>query len=211
MAYNASELIDEVQRALQDHPRFTRDMCLEGLNRGIEKLILFASENYDVWETTNPVDPTDSSLYATEFPLPDHLLYLASISFDSVPLKRLTQTQWVNTRPETSPDRRDPIWYYVRGNRYVNLYPRPDKAVTIEVYGLFKPDDLTDDTTSVPVLERQYSDALISYACFWVTKGLPDPMEVARSNQFLALYVGQRAEAKFNLTQNTEHRVSRTH
>lgn len=210
MAYNTGTLLNDIHARLQFHPRFDRDMRLAGLNRAIEKTILYASENYDVWTAQNPLDPNDPSLYATEFPLPDHLLYLASISFDARPLRRLTEAEWVNTRPQVSPDRRNPTSYYIRANRYVDLYPRPDKQATVEVFGLFKPDDVVNDLDPIP-LDRQYSDALVSYACWWCTSGLPDAEEVQRSANFFNLYERQRAEAKFNLLANTEHRVIRTH
>ena len=210
MAYDAGSLKTDVKRKLQNQPRFTDDAVLDGINRGIEKLILWGSEDYDVWTVQNPVDPNDPTLFAVEFTLPPHLLFLASISYDGRPLRKLTQQEWVATRPSRSEERRNPTSYYIRANRFVDLYPRPNKQATVEVYGLFKPEDLVLDT-DIPALDRQYSDALVSYACWWCVQGLTAPEEVTRASQFYQMYEHQRAEAKFNLTQNDLHRVMRTH
>lgn len=205
MAYNTAGLLEDVGFKLQNAARYTRDVKLDGLNRGIEKLIMYASEDYDVREVTTPVDPTGVFAFAMEWPLPTDLLYLESVSVFGIPLTRCSQPEFVRTRAEFSlAMARIPTIYYVRANRFLNVYPRPSVENTVQIYGLFKPADLVNDDDPIP-LDRLYSDALVSYAAWWCLQGQTE--EGPRSAQFAADYMAQRSEAKFNKTQNTDHSV----
>lgn len=205
MAYDTAGLLADVAFKLQNAPRYTRAIRLDGLNRGIEKLVMYASEDYDVREATNPVDPSGVYPFAMEWPLPSDLLYLESVSCWGYPLKPVSQPQFVATRAEQSTARASvPSIYYVRAGRFLNVYPRPSQAYTYQIYGLFKPADLVNDTDAIP-LDRLYSDALVSYAAWWCLQGQTE--EAVRIAQFQQDYLTQRAEAKFNKTQNTEHSV----
>lgn len=206
MAYDTGGLLDSIGIKLQNHPRYTRALKLDGLNRAIEALISFASEDYDVKEVSNPLDPSDSSKYALEWPLPDNCLFVASVSFDGYPLRPCTQQEYVKTRAEFSVRVDDPAIYYIRANRYLNVWPRPGRQATVQLYGLMKPDDLVLDADPIP-LNRVFSPAMTSYAAWWCLQGQTG--EENRCNQFLADYLRERAEAKFNLTQNTTHKLQR--
>lgn len=206
MAYDTAGLLADVAFKLQSNPRYTRSVRLDGLNRGIEDLILWASEDYDVREVQTPADPTGQFTYAMEWPLPNDLLYLASVSVEGWPLELISQTQFVATRGEQSDAQSaDPRLYYVRAGRYLNVWPRPNQDKKWQIYGLFKPADMVNDTDAVP-LDRAYSAAVVSYASWWCLQGQTD--EVARIEMFLKDYLRQRAEAKFNKTQSTVHSVA---
>ena len=183
-------------------------MMLDGLNRGIEDLILWASEDYDVREVLTPPDPTGVGVYAMEWPLPADILYLASVSVEGYPLKPVSQTQFVSTRAEqTQVQAGEPTIYYVRAGLFLNVWPRPALQKKWQIYGLFKPADLVNDTDPIP-LTRVYSAALVSYSCWWCLKG--QTQEENRIASFLGNYQRQRAEAKFNKTASIVHSVADT-
>lgn len=205
MAYDTAGLLEDVWFKLQHNARYTRAVRLDGLNRGIEKLLMYASEDYDVREIQTPIDPTGVATYAMEWPLPPDILYLASVSVEGFPLKLVSQNQFVSTRGEQSQlQSPDPSIYYVRSGLYLNVFPRPSMNRKWQIYGLFKPADLNLDADPIP-LTRLYSDALASYAAWWCVQGQTG--EEARAAQFQQDYLAQRAEAKFNKTANTAHRV----
>ena len=206
MGYDTAGLLDDVGFKLQHNFRYTRDIMLDGLNRGIEKLIMYASEDYDVREILNPPDPTGEFTYAMEWPLPTDSLYIDSVSARGIPILRCTQPQFVATRAEQSHRTATvPAIYYIRANKYLNVYPRPSQQYKYQIYGLFKPADLVNDDDPIP-LDRLYSDALVSYAAWWCLQGQTD--EIARTTQFQQDYLMQRAEAKFNKTQNGIHSIT---
>lgn len=207
MAYDLAGLRDEVKFKLQNHDRFTDDDVNLALNRGIDQIILFASENYSVYEATVPPDPTDASKLAMEFGLPDDLLYLKSVSWDGNPLKQLTQQEFVNTRAEFGQAQGRPYYYYVRSNGWINLWPRPqDSDKKVQIYYLQKPTDLSADTDA-PAFGRQYSDALVAYACYWLLRGQPE--EADRSQMFLVDYERERVRAKTSLHKNSTFKTRR--
>lgn len=201
MGYDTGGLLADVGFKLQNNPRYTRAIRLDGLNRAIEKTILFASDDYDVREVQNPPDPSGQFSFAMEWPLPTDLLYLASVSAKGYPLKPVSQAEFVSTRAEQSQDIAFvPSIYYVRANRYLNVWPRPSAQNLYQIYGVFKPADLVLDTDPIP-MNRQYSDALVSYAAWWSLQGQTD--EAIRAAGFMSDYMNQRAEAKYNLSLNT--------
>ena len=61
-----------------------------------------------------------------------------------------------------------------------------------------------NDGDAIP-LARVYSAALVSYAAWWCLQGQTE--EIPRTEAFMADYLRQRAEAKFNKTANLVHRV----
>lgn len=207
MAYDLAGLREEVLFKLQHHDRFTDADVNLALNRGIDQLVIYGSENYEVWESVPPPDPNDASKLAVEYTLPTDLLYLKSVSFDSRPLKQLSQPEFVNTGGELVTDTGAPIYYYIRANLYLNLYPRPLEAKKVQIYYLQKPTDLSADA-DVPVINRVYSDALVSYACYWLLRGQPEEDE--RANRFLNDYQGQRVESRVNLHKNSVFKTQRT-
>jgi hypothetical protein len=210
MPFTVSEVLSDISAKLQGHPRYTQTMRLSGLNRALEQLLLFTAseDNYDVMEATNPVDPEDSSRYAMEFPLPDRCLYVASVSFAGYLLKPVNQIQYVNTLAEFSTGTGDPRIFYIRRNTYLNIYPRPGRAATMQIYGVIKPEDYTaDDLDEQISLNRAYSPALTSYACWWCLQGQPG--EEGRAASFMVDYLRERAEAKINLGKNASHSINR--
>ncbi len=209
MGYDTAGLLADVAFKLQNNPRYTRTVRLDGLNRGIEDLILWASEDYDVREIpTTPLDPTGLNTYAMEWPLPTDTLYLASVSVEGFPLRLVSQQQYVATRGEqTRVQAADPDIYYVRAGLYLDVYPRPSMSKPWQIYGLFKPADLALDTDPIP-LARVYSAAIVSFACWWCLQGQTE--EAGRLEMFLKDYTRQRAEAKFNKTAGIQHSVSNT-
>lgn len=209
MAYNTEGLRADVMFKLQGNVRYlpsaTQDIVLDGLNRGIERVVAFASEDYDVQNVFNPPDPTGAFTYAMEWPLPANLIYVASVSCDGTTIRAATQEQFVSTRAERSRELAEiPSIYYIRAGLFLNVWPRPSAQKTYQIYGLFKPPDLVNPTDPIP-LDRLYSDALVSYACWWCLQGQTG--EIERAASFLQDYMFQRAEAKFNKSQNTQHAI----
>lgn len=213
MAWNLEGILEELNFKLQGHPRYTLSIKKTAINRAIDWLILFASENYVVYSAAWPADPTGQAAYAMEVPLPDDCLDLASVSWsrgtlqDGFTLRELTLNEFLSTRAEFSRRTGPPFdGYYVRGNRYLNITPRPNQAVNFQIYYLQKPADL-DALTDVPAIERAYSQAIVSWAAYWLKRGIPG--EDASANLHLTDALRERAEARFNLQANTVHKLTR--
>lgn len=215
MAYNLAGLREEVLFKLQHYERFTDEVVDLAINRAIDEVVMFGSENYAVYEINPPPDPADPSKLAFRWPLPDDLIYLKSVSFDGVPLKQLSQSQYIETTAEFSIAEGLPIYYYVLANSIINVWPRPDiknQVKKFQIYYLQKPADLVNDE-DVPVIGRIYSASIISYACYWLLRGQPVDGTYAddpRANQFLRDYENQKAEARFELHRNSTFRTRRT-
>jgi len=221
VAYTTEELLDEVALKLQRNPRYDTELRLKALNRGLVDLTRFVSENWKVEEVLNPLDPLNTNRYAMEFPLPVDSLFVQSLSFNGRPLRKMTQNEFVATGAEfdavaesgtpQSPSfpSLTPMGYYIRSNRYVNLWPRPQNQRIVQIYHLAKPPELVnpDDEDEVPELDSAYSDALIFYACYWCTLGVPG--EDTRTATFRTLYKEERARVKFDSSQNSEHKIKR--
>lgn len=213
MGFTVGDALDDIAIKLQRHPRYTLAMRLDGLNRGLEQLLLFTADqdNYDVERILNPPDAEDPTKYALEWPLPDRCLYVASVTFDGKPLELVSQQQYVNamSRGGLNPDyKNDPVYYYIRADRYLNVWPRPGRQATVEVYGVIKPEDYEDGDQALDIsLNRAYAPALTSYACWWCLQGQPG--ETERIGQFMGDYLRERAEAKVNMGKNSNLTISR--
>ena len=207
MAYNAATLLADVAFKLQNNPRYTPAVQLDGLNRAIVKLYEYSLENVDVYETEVPVDPQDPSKFANEIPLPPRTYFVDQVTFHRRPLARMTTEQWVNTRTNENLDKGTwPIYYYVRNNQYLEIYPRPTEQHRIDVFGLFAPPDLVLPT-DVPALDPRYTDAAVAYAAWWCLDSQTGEGE--RASAMMQNYLAFRAEAKFNATQSSIHTLSR--
>lgn len=213
MAWDLEGILEELTFKVQGQPRYTTALKTLAANRAIDWVVLFASENYDVYSTPIPTDPANSSQYAMEIPLPTDLLVLETVSWsrgtgqDGWPLRPLTLQEFVQTRAEFSTRTGPPfVGYFVRGNRFINIWPRPGTPVNLQIYYLKKPADLAA-LTDIPVLERAYSPAIISYALYWMKRGQPG--EDVSANTHLADALRERAEAKYNLQQNQVHKITR--
>lgn len=213
MAWDLAGILEELTVKVQGQARYTTALKTLAANRAIDWVVLFASENYDVYNVAWPLDPEDSSRYAMEAPLPTDLFVLEEVIWsrganqDGQPLRALTLEEFVNTGSQFSTRTGPPFaGYYVRANRFLNLWPRPGQATNIYIYYLKKPADLAA-LTDVPVLERAYSAAIISYALYWMKRGQPG--EDASANTHLADALRERAEAKYNLQQNEIHKITR--
>lgn len=210
MSYTCGDLLDDVWRKLQYHDRFDRGMRLAGLNRAVEKVILYASQDDQIMEITAPTDPNNPNLVAREFPLPPQVLKVSSVSWDGQPLKQATQSEYVQTFDWMWRSfAMAPSWYYIRDSAYLALAPQATVPKKIFLWGVFKPADMVADTDAVPLL-RQYSDALVAYAAWWCTDGLKGEEEAARNQAFLEQYMSWRAEAKMNFSQNSLYKINRT-
>jgi|SRR5665213_21645 len=208
MAYLTGSLLYDAWRKLQFHARFTRTMRLAGLNRGIEQLILWGSEDDDIQELDWPVDSDGSPV--REIPLPSLALKVSGVSWDDYPLTAASLDMYMNSFAKRFSSGGPPSYYYIRKNLYLDIFPRGDASRKVRLFGVFKPPDVLLDTDPVP-LARQYSDALVSYMCWWCTDGLKGQEEQGRCAQFLAEYKEQRGLMRFNINQNTVSRIRRTH
>lgn len=210
MAYDLAGLREEVLFKLQNHDRYTASICNLAINRGIDDLVLFISEDYGVYEALPPVDAADSSLYAIEFPLPADLFKLKSVSWDGEPISQLTQKEFVNTTAEFATGQGDPQYYYIRArsgrNKFLNVWPRPSTQKTVQIYYVAKPADLALDA-DVPVLDRAFSAPIVLYACWWLLIGQPE--EEKRAGIFEAEYLAKRAEAYSNIRASNVYRTQR--
>lgn len=223
MAYTTESLLEEVALKVQSHPRYTVSLRLKGLNRGLVDLERFLCENLKVDNVLNPLDPTDSTRYAMEFPLPADALFVQSMSFNGRPLRKLSQPEFVNTggefdvvaesgliAPSSFASSLAPTSYYIRAGRFVNLWPRPTNQRTVQTYYQAAPAKLVNPAapaTEVPELNSAYSDALIFYTVYWCALGVPG--EEKRAEDFRALYLQERARVKFDLSSNSEHKIVR--
>jgi hypothetical protein len=207
MAYDLAGLRAESKFKLQNHDRFTDGDVDLAINRGIDQLVLFCSENYDVYNANAPLDPDGSGRLAMEFGLPSDTLYVKSVAWEGVPLKQLTQGEFISTRAEFGTAVGTPDRYYIRAVRWLNLFPRPESDTqTAQIYYLKKPADLVADD-AVPALGREYSDALVAYTCYWLLRGQPE--EETRSQMFLADYERERVRTKTNLHKNSIFKTRR--
>lgn len=220
MAYTTATLLDEVDLKLERNPRFTTALRLKGLNRGLVDLARFVAENWKVDNVLNPLDPVDTNYYAMEFPLPSDAIFVSTVSFNGLKLRKLTQPEFVGTGAEFDIDNTGsnpapvslamspgPTGYYIRANQFLNLWPRPTTQKTVQIYYLAVPAELTNAADEVPELSAAYSDCLIFYACYWATLGVPGQQE--RTAVFRALYLEERARVKFDQSQNAEHKIGR--
>jgi hypothetical protein len=209
VGYTCGDLLNDVWRKLQFHDRFDRGMRLAGLNRAVEKVILYASQDDQIMKITPPADPTNPGMTAREFPLPPEVLKVSSVSWDGQPLKQATQAEYVQTfNWMWQTFATCPSWYYIRDSAFLALAPQASVPKTVYLWGVFKPADMVADTDPVPLL-RQYSDALIAYAAWWCTDGLKGEEEVARNQAFMQEYLGWRSEAKLNYSQNSLYKINR--
>ena len=224
MPYNLAALLADVAFKLQNNPRYltpqagqTMSPAQIGLNRAQQKIYEYCLEGDDIWITLNPLqvqpdpndDPTDPSSnnqYAEEIPLPVGTLYVSGVLFQKKQLLPLTEQQWQATRGTVDLNFGFPDSYYVRGNKYLCLYPRPQVQHQLQVFGLFSPPQLVLPT-DVPSINPRFSDAMVAYATFWCLDGQTGEGERA-SSQY-QLYLTARAEAKFNATQSTETTIKR--
>lgn len=226
MAYSTDELLEEVLLKLQGNVRYTTALRLRGLNRGLIDLTRFIGENLKVYEVLNPKDPADNSRYAMEFPLPQDQLFVQSVSFNGFPLRRLSQPEFVSTGGEFDVVQESgaqvsntfaasiaPTSFYIRANQFLNLWPRPTSQRKVQAYyiampaELFNPDPGAATYPEVPELNVAYSDSLIFYCLYWCLVGQTG--EEGRASAFLQLYEKERARAKFDLSQNDEHKIVR--
>lgn len=207
MAWTLEGLLEELSAKLQNHPRWTTADRKRELNRAVNWLILFASEDFDVREATPVVDPDDTSQYLMEMPLPDELMVLESVSFNGYPLRELSHQEFITTRAEFSTRTGPPFaGYYIRKNLYLNIWPRPGTSKTIQVYGVFKATEMVDDD-DVPGIEEIYGESLVSRAAYRLKLGIPGEENAANAHLVDALR--ERADAHFNMTQNYTHKIGR--
>lgn len=210
MAYNAGELLEDLNAKLQGHPRFTSDIKFRAINKALDWLVLGASDNEDVWEAGPVVDPDDTSKYLMEVALPANIFFVKSVSFDGYPIKMLTQQEFVNTRAEFSTATGPPFsGCYIRANAYLNVWPRPGSSAAdklFQVYGVFKPTDMDEDA-DVPALARAFTEAALQYALYWCKDGIPGWEESSKIH--LVNAYRERAEVKFHLQNNVPHKIGR--
>lgn len=211
MAYNLAGLRASVLFRLQGHDRFTSAVVDDAINKALDDLKIFDSDDFDVDNCNVPVDPADTSRLTMEWPLPDNCLYVKSVTFDGVPLDPLPHNLFINTGTEVrTPERNGfPRYFYIRKNSFINLFPRPsisDATKTVQVYSVKKDPDLAADG-AVPTTKRVYTICVEFFACWYLLQGQPEEDE--RASNFLKSYLRLRSEAKFNLDKNTPFQTQR--
>lgn len=210
MAYDLAAMLVELGHKLQNLPRYTNTKMILALNRGVRWVVEFdPGGNFDVKNAAPVPDPSDTSRYLMEIPLPEDFLLMESLSYNGVRIPELPLKEFINTGGEFSTATGPPFaGYFIRKNQYINIWPRPrpgDPTKVFQIYYVPVPTDMADDT-DLPALNRAYCDAVISYAAFWLKRGVPE--EDQSANIHLVDAQRERNEAYFNLNQNQTHKIS---
>lgn len=204
---------------LQNNPKYTESMRENAAKRAVVRLLLTVQNVSSIYnaETVVLTSGEDAGKYQQEYPLPDNTLYVDSLTFDNqLPLKVLTQEEFVSSNSGTNPWAGDPsgAYYYWSPERklIVGLSPRPNRVARLQFWGGIEPDwvDETSQATidaSIPPFTEDAADSLLGYMVKILTEDQPG--EEARTALADKAWKEERAEFKVNQGVNRVFRTKR--
>jgi hypothetical protein len=116
-------------------------------------------------------EQTDSSISTlsnvAEYSMPSGVLFVTRVMWDLVRLKKidfreLENREWLSYGQPIQAS--EPDSYYIFGNN-IGLYPTPNQAQNVKMWGIWQPSILTSSSTSFDI--PQYFHHLIPDYCMW--------------------------------------------
>ena len=202
-SYTADTLEEALRNTMGDptsNPslRWTAANCTDYLNRGMNQLALHIPTEYETSWEIETVAATRTYLLPIDFICDKRVEYVATALSDERTLVFMDEGEWkaagMNERKNDSGEPR--FYTYLRDlgegdsppeptalqPKHIVLYPVPDAAKTLRVYGFKIPDAIAAGTTEIPELITPKLEAVIMYAAYLMSR---DDRDDVRGDRFL--------------------------
>lgn len=180
--------------------RWTATECADYLNRGMNQVALHLPMSYETsWEVTT-ADGTRTYLLPTDFISDKRVEWVQTASTDERTLLYLDETEWKNRGlNEDKSSTGEPVYYTYQKNlgdegsttiqpKHIVLYPVPNAAKTLRIYGFKIPEVMTQSGTEVPELATPMLEAVIFWAAYLMSA---DDNDDVRADRFEGRFTRQ--------------------